>query len=188
MSPSILFLILICLIVFPGPVKAEKCFGIVNETANSIRVFSKTGSMTYKEVPATSIDTFCCPAAAPLCFDKNDGTTKAKIVRIDPNGMDEWSGLTCRKLRIRPGQSVAVSLGDDGHHIACRFVDASTFVPKFETIDTDKDGRIDSEEARAINMNPDDFKVTDKNNDYYMDKTEYKNGFSKINIFKGVKF
>ncbi len=188
MNRSACFLTLIFLLAIALPTKAaDSCFGIVNETATPIRVFSKTGSMTYKEIAPQTIDSFCCPAAAPLCFDK-DGTTKAKLVRIDPNGLDEWSGLTCRKIRIAPNQSLAVSLDADGKHIACRFVDAVTFVPTFEKVDTNHDGKIDQSEAKAINLNPNDFKVSDKDNDYYMDKSEYKSGFSKINVLKGIKF
>ncbi|MFW5487164.1 MAG: EF-hand domain-containing protein [Desulfovibrio sp.] len=189
MNRSAFFLCLLCLLAIALPAQAsDQCFGIVNQTMDPIRIFSKTGSMTYKKIASQTIDSFCCPSSAPLCFDKSDGTTKAKAVREDPNGLDEWSGLTCRKIRIKPGQSIAVSLGADGKHIDCRFVDAATFVPSFEKVDTNHDGKIDRNEARAINVNLDDFKVSDKDNPYYMDKDEYQSTFSKINIFKGVRF
>ncbi|EPR38679.1 EF-Hand domain protein [Desulfovibrio sp. X2] len=175
----------------PAPKAAaavEPSFAVVNLTGETVRVESKTGTLTFLEVAPRTIDAFTCPAAQKLCFDKSDGTAKVKVVRLDPRTPDEWSGTTCRKIYLSPGETLAVDYDLDRTHIVCRQAVAADFARPFSTLDLDKDGTVSASEAASNRIPPETFKAMDTNHDGVLDQQEYESAFDKINILKGIPF
>ncbi len=172
----------------PSPQNGQVCIGIVNQTGQTVRIASKTGSLTFLEAAPRTIDSFCCPTHEKLCFDKADGTTKVKAVRLDPASPDEWSGETCRKLYLKPGAAVSVRLDLDGRHIICEPATPADFARPFEHLDLDKDGGVSAAEAGSARIPPAAFTAMDANGDGVLDTTEYKRAFDRVNVLKGVPF
>jgi len=166
----------------------QVCIGFINRTPNTIRVESKTGSLTFLEVAPHTIDSFCCPTHEKLCFDKGDGSTKIKIARLDPASPDEWSGSTCRKLYLKPGSATSVRMDLDGSHIVCEPAKPADYARPFEQLDLDKSGGISEAEAASNRISPSTFKAMDQNGDGTVDQDEYKSAFDRINVLKGVPF
>jgi len=166
----------------------QVCIGFINQTATTIRVESKTGSLTFLEVAPHTIDSFCCPTHEKLCFDKSDGSTKIKIARLDPASPDEWSGPTCRKLYLKPGSATAVRMDLDGNHIVCEPAKPADYARPFGQLDLDKSGGISAAEAASNRIPPSTFKAMDLNGDGTVDQDEYRSAFDKINVLKGVPF
>ena len=176
----------------PAAAKAQQtgqvCIGVVNHTGQAVRIGSKTGSLTFLEVAPRTIDSFCCPTHEKLCFDKSDGTTKVKAVRIEPGSPDEWSGDTCRKLYLKPGATISVRLDMDGRHIVCEPTSAEEHARPFEHLDLDRDGGLTEAEAASGRIPPATFRDMDLDGDGKVTHTEYKSAFSNINVLKGVPF
>lgn len=168
--------------------QGQTCIGFINQTGETIRVGSKTGSLTFIEVAPRTIDSFCCPTHDKLCFDKGDGTTKVKVVRLDPSSPDEWSGETCRKLYLKPGTTTLVRLDLDARHIVCEPAKPSDHARPFEQLDLDRNGGISQAEAASNRISPTTFKAMDRNGDGAVDQDEYRSAFDRINVLKGVPF
>ncbi|EPR35742.1 EF-Hand domain protein [Alkalidesulfovibrio alkalitolerans DSM 16529] len=179
------------LVAAPGMTAAkagDACFGVINKTRDTVRVFSKTGSLTYLEIAPRTMDSFCCPADDKLCFDRSDGTTKIKFVRIDPKTPDEWSGDTCRKIYLKPGQTMGVAYDLDGRHIRCAPADPSDHLPDFSAIDLDGDGSVSLGEASSARIPARAFAAVDKDGDGRISHEEWKGIPKDINILKGIPF
>lgn len=166
----------------------DACFGVVNKTRDTVRVFSKTGSLTYLEIAPRTMDSFCCPADDKLCFDRSDGTTKIKFVRLDPKTPDEWSGDTCRKIYLKPGQTMGVDYDLNGRHIRCAPTDPAEHLPDFSAIDLDGDGSVSLGEASSARIPPAAFKTLDSDGDGRISHDEWKGIPKNINLLKGIPF
>lgn len=179
------------LVAAPGAFAAtagDACFGVVNKTRDTVRVFSKTGSLTYLEIAPRTMNSFCCPADDKLCFDRSDGTTKIKFIRLDPKTPDEWSGDTCRKIYLMPGQTMAVSYDINGRHIRCEPTDPAEHLPDFATIDHDGDGSVSLGEAATARIPPETFEAIDADGDGRISHDEWKGIPKDINLLKGISF
>lgn len=181
------------LLMVPGSGFAqEKCFKVVNRTPGEIKAFSKSGQKIYGFAGPYSVEKMCCNQLYEKpCFEKNDGTAKIKIVRMVPGSPDEFSGPTCYKLYVKPGQIISVSLDMDGSHIVCKRIESEKDIkplPKFEDLDQNGDGKIDRQEAGKNPMLSYEFGSTDIDSDKIVDKQEYNSFLQKVNVFRGVNF
>ncbi|SDK93455.1 hypothetical protein SAMN05660337_1760 [Maridesulfovibrio ferrireducens] len=190
---SIFFMIFAGLILCAAPsaMAQEKSFTIINHTGSVVRVWGKSNDFEFGRVKASTITDCSCNALYNKdCFDKKGGKAKIKLAREDKNGVDLWSGDTCVKLYIAPGTNIDVTLAADGRHIKCEIVkdyEIKKPLPTFEEADLNKDGKIDEEEAEAIQLKA-NFKDFDSDLNNELNPSEFDNAVNKFNIFRGVPF
>ncbi|WP_319780829.1 hypothetical protein [Maridesulfovibrio sp.] len=169
----------------------EKLFTVINHTDSIIRVWGKSNDFKFGRIkPKTIADCTCNSLYNKDCFDKKGGKAKIKLALEDKNGKDLYSGDTCTKLYVDPGTFIDVTPDTDGRHIKCAIIDKYEIrqpIPSFEKADTNKDGKIDEQEAEAIQLKA-NFKDYDHDLNNELNPKEFDRAINKINIFRGVPF
>ncbi|TIH19287.1 hypothetical protein D0S45_03655 [Marinifilum sp. JC120] len=169
----------------------ETFFTVINHTDSVIRVWGKSNDFKFGRIkPNTIADCTCNALYNKDCFDKKGGKAKVKLALEASNGKDLYSGDTCTKLYVDPGTFIDVTLDTDGRHIKCTIIDEYEIrqpIPSFEKADTNNDGKIDEQEAEAIQLKA-NFKDFDHDLNQELNPKEFDRAINKINIFRGVPF
>ena len=169
----------------------EKIFTVINHTDSVIRVWGKSNDYKFGRIkPKTIADCTCNSLYNKDCFDKKGGKAKIKLAIEANNGKDLYSGDTCTKLYVDPGTFIDVTYDTDLRHIKCTIVDKYEIrqpIPSFEKADTNNDGKIDEQEAEAIQLKA-NFKDYDHDLNRELNPKEFDRAINKINIFRGVPF
>ncbi|ACS78927.1 hypothetical protein [Maridesulfovibrio salexigens] len=169
----------------------EKIFTVINHTDSVIRVWGKSNDYKFGRINTKTIADCTCNALYNKdCFDKKGGKAKIKLALESKNGKDLYSGDTCTKLYVDPGTFIDVTYDTDGRHIRCAIIDKYEIrqpIPSFEEADVNKDGKIDEQEAEAIQLKA-NFKDFDDDLNRELNPKEFDRAIDKINIFRGVPF
>ncbi|WP_320007617.1 hypothetical protein [Maridesulfovibrio sp.] len=169
----------------------EKMFTVINHTNSVIRVWGKSNDFKFGRIkPKTIADCTCNALYNKDCFDKKGDKAKIKLALESEDGTTLYSGDTCAKLYVSPGTYIDVTLDANGPNIKCAIVDKYEIrqpIPSFDEADSNKDGKIDEQEAEAIQLktNFKDFD-TDLNNE--LNPKEFDGAINKFNVFRGVPF
>ncbi|WP_419780728.1 hypothetical protein [Maridesulfovibrio sp.] len=169
----------------------EKIFTVINHTDSVIRVWGKSNDFKFGRIkPKTIADCTCNALYNKDCFDKKGGKAKIKLALEANGGKELYSGASCTKLYVNPGTFIDVTLDTNGRNIKCEIIDKYEIkqpMPSFEEADTNNDGKIDEQEAEAIQLKSNfrDFD-TDLNNE--LNPKEFDGALNKLNIFRGVPF
>ncbi len=169
----------------------EKIFTVINHTDGVVRVWGKSNDYKFGRIkPKTIADCTCNSLYNKDCFDKKGGKAKIKLALEVNDGKELYSGDTCTKLYISPGTFINVNPDVDGRHIKCAIIDESEIrqpIPSFNKADTNKDGKIDEQEAEAIQLKA-NFKDFDHDLNNELNPKEFDRAINKINVFRGVPF
>lgn len=187
MHSRVLFTLLFGLLLLsPAPGGAEPaCYTVVNQTPDEVAVRGKSGNVTDLRLPLRTARVICCDE--PGCFHPDSETAKLKVMRMDPNGYDEWSSPECNPVRIGPGMTLFVSADVvTGPRPVCNVVEDQMAVPPFKQADRDGSGGVDMAEAERFAIGADDFARFDENTDGKLNAREYERAWTS-NLFE-VRF
>ena len=169
----------------------EQIFTVINHTDSVIRVWGKSNDFKFGRIKSKTIaDCTCNSLYNKDCFDKKGGKAKIKLALESKDGKDLYSGDTCTKLYISPGTYIDVTQDTNGRNIKCAIIDKYEIkqpIPSFEEADKNHDGKIDEQEAEAIQLKT-NFKDFDKDLNNELNPKEFDGAINKFNIFRGVPF